>query len=43
MATETEYVDAGHAVDAVTLSPTIGKAPPVTKDCLLYTSPSPRD
>jgi alcohol dehydrogenase (cytochrome c) len=28
----TDYVDAGHAVDAVTLSPTIGKAPPVAKD-----------
>jgi alcohol dehydrogenase (cytochrome c) len=27
----TEYVDAGHAVDAVTLSPTPGKAPPVAK------------
>ncbi|HEY6762164.1 MAG TPA: PQQ-dependent dehydrogenase, methanol/ethanol family [Baekduia sp.] len=27
----TDYVDAGHAVDAVTLSPTIGHAPPVTK------------
>src|SRR3954463_7078678 len=25
-----DYVDAGHAVDAVTLSPTPGKAPPVT-------------
>jgi alcohol dehydrogenase (cytochrome c) len=28
----TDYVDAGHAVDAVTLSPTIGKAPPVVKE-----------
>jgi alcohol dehydrogenase (cytochrome c) len=27
----TDYVDAGHAVDAVTLSPTPGKAPPVAK------------
>jgi alcohol dehydrogenase (cytochrome c) len=27
----TDYVDAGHAVDAVTLSPTIGKAPPAAK------------
>jgi len=31
MATETEYVDAGHAVDAVSLTKTPRKAPPVTK------------
>ena len=32
MATETEYVDAGVAVDTVTLSPVKGVAPPVAKD-----------
>ena len=31
MATETEYVDAGHAVDAVSLTKTPRKAPPATK------------
>jgi alcohol dehydrogenase (cytochrome c) len=32
MATETEYVDAGKAVDFKTLSLTVGSAPPVAKD-----------
>src|SRR3712207_1284044 len=31
MATETDYVDAGHAVDAVTLTKTPQKAPPVAQ------------
>ena len=32
MAKATDYVDAGHAVDQVTLTQTVGMAPPVTRN-----------